>query len=138
MPFMYADKIETLAREKHYRAMVIEDEPVVAGFLVEMLKELGFVVERFDDGMHGAARICRQKFDLLVLNWDSEDSWDGKEILDSLSCAEVPLPKVVVVFDEKNYSVSTDTDILITGFLFKPFTAQQVVDQVWKVVNGMA
>lgn len=133
MSFNHAAEIEELAYKQGLRVMVVENEKVVSEELVNMFKALGFKVDAYQDGMIAAAVLCREKFDLLVLNWDKNESMSGGELMNLLECSEIKMPKVIVIFDNGDYSV--DTKIFINGCLFKPFTIEQAVNEVWKVIN---
>jgi DNA-binding response OmpR family regulator len=51
------------------RALIVEDEPEVARFIAQELRQAGFQVESEPDGLKGQQRALEGEFDILLLDW---------------------------------------------------------------------
>ena len=62
------------------RLLVVEDEPVIADFLVRGLREEGFTVERAADGTDAWHRLTTETWDVILLDWWLPET-DGLSLL---------------------------------------------------------
>src|SRR6185437_70745 len=51
------------------RILLIEDERLIADFLIRGLREEGYVIEHVDDGRAGALALQQGPWDLVLLDW---------------------------------------------------------------------
>ncbi len=111
------------------RILLIEDDQVIADFIQKGMKEAGFAIEHFDDGMVGLHAALTQDYDVGILDL-MLPSLDGLSILDRLRQEKKNLPIIIL-------SAKRTVDDRISGlrhggddYLIKPFSFSELLARV--------
>jgi len=111
------------------RILLIEDEPVIADFVVRGLTEEGFAVDHAADGLTGWRRLITESWDVLLLDW-SLPGLDGLDVLRRHREAGGMTP---VLFLTAHDAVSDRVIGLEAGaddYLCKPFAFEELLARV--------
>lgn len=111
------------------RILHIEDDQVIADFIQKGMKEAGFAIDHFDDGMVGLHAALTQDYDVGILDL-MLPSRDGLSILDRLRQEKKNLPIIIL-------SAKRTVDDRISGlrhggddYLIKPFSFSELLARV--------
>lgn len=77
------------------RALVIEDDAVMAAHVADLLSARGFAAERVADGTEGLRRAAAEPWDLIVTD-RMLPGLEGLDVVERLRALEVPTPIMVV------------------------------------------
>lgn len=114
------------------KILVVDDSQLIRQALVDILKEGGFdKVFEAEDGEKAVEIFNAEKPDLVFLDVIMP-SMDGIEVLKEI----VPKgAKVVMVSAVEQESVIAEAKELALGYIVKPFTATQIIDEVQKILG---
>lgn len=111
------------------RILLIEDDLVIADFIQKGMREAGFTIDHFDDGMVGLHAALTQEYDVGILDL-MLPSLDGLSILDRLRQEKKNLPIIIL-------SAKRTVDDRISGlrhggddYLIKPFSFSELLARV--------
>ena len=111
------------------RVLVVEDDPVIADFLVRALREEGYTVEHAVDGHAGRQRLTGEPWDVVLLDW-SLPGPDGLTLLKGIRASGNTIP---VLFLTARDAVSDRVRGLDAGaedYLCKPFALDELLARV--------
>jgi PAS domain S-box-containing protein len=117
--------------------LVIDDEPVVRGLIVEVLHELGYRAMEAADGVTGLAMLkCTDRIDLLVTDIGLP-GLDGRQVADFARC-ERPDLKILFMtgYAEKAASAQGFMDAGMS-MMTKPFALDSFAARVRDIVHPM-
>src|SRR5258706_15339667 len=77
------------------RALLVEDDDTIAGFVERGLREAGFAVDRFADGEAGFAAAIGQPYDVAVIDLMLPKR-DGLSLIDELRKRGVETPVLIL------------------------------------------
>src|SRR5215475_3613435 len=118
---MHADQIAT-----EPRALIVEDEALIAEELRERLSRLGFsVIAAVDSGEEGVAIATRERPDLVLMDIRLKGQKDGvqaaKEIREQV---DIPIVYLTAHSDRGTVDRASKTDH--DGFILKPFVRREL------------
>ncbi len=116
------------------RALVIEDDQAIAGFIVKGLREAGFAVDHAADGAEGLALALEHPYDAAVLDL-MLPKMGGLELLATLRARGVSTPVLIL---SAQRSVDDRVRGLETGgddYLVKPFAFAELLARVHALVR---
>ena len=128
---LYRDYVMEEAARKSLRSAVVDDEMGIQMLINELLRSLGFKSEATDDGAELLKRHEESPYDIVITDWIMP-KMPGKEVVESLVQTSSP-PRIIVMTGEPN--VSLDANAVIDGFLFKPFSADDAIKCIAKVLG---
>ncbi len=110
-------------------ALIVEDDPRVARFLVRGLQEEGFVVDVCERGDEAAAQGLRQPYDVVLLDWNLP-GLDGLSVL--RGWRERGLEAPIIVLTARS---GVDPTVLALGagaddYMTKPFSFEELLARV--------
>ena len=122
------------------RVAVFDDEPAVRDAVADVLCESGASVDRFDSSQAGcdsieAAAAAGRPYDVIISDVRMPER-NGYEVF-RVAKAACPRTQVILMTGfgyDPNHSIVRSTQEGLHCFLFKPFQAQQLVDEVRKAV----
>jgi len=122
------------------RIAVLDDEPEIRDSVGAVLGEAGAAIDRFEDSEAGCAAIERaaaegHPYDLVI----SDVRMPGRNGYEVFRVAKAAAPRTQVILMtgfgyDPNHSIVRSTQEGLHCFLFKPFQAQQLVDEVRKAL----
>jgi len=111
------------------RFLVVEDEPELADFLVRGLREEGFAVEHCADGRDGLARLNRESWDLVLLDWRLP-GLDGLEVLKRFRERQQTTPVLFLTARDAVADRVTGLNAGADDYLPKPFAFDELLARV--------
>ncbi len=111
------------------KILLIEDNKILAEGIYKNLKEIGYLVDLFNDGELGLYALETTTYDLLILDLGLPII-DGIEIIKKLRKSKHALPILVISardkLDQKILGLETGAD----DYLCKPFDMEEVIARV--------
>src|SRR5260221_10174149 len=117
------------------RALLVEDDDTIAGFVERGLREAGFAVDRFADGEAGFAAAIGQPYDVAVIDLMLPKR-DGLSLIDELRKRGVETPVLIL---SARRSVDDRVKGLQAGgneYLTKPFALAELLARGQALVRG--
>ena len=111
------------------RALVIEDEPGVAGFLGKGLREASYAVDVADNGIDGAYQACSGSYDIIVLDLMLPGK-DGFAILRELRSRDVGTPVICLTARDALDDRIKGLDLGADDYLTKPFSFSELLARI--------
>jgi signal transduction histidine kinase/ActR/RegA family two-component response regulator len=116
------------------RVLVVDDDPGVRGYMIELLKGLGYEAIEAEDGQGGLAALEREQVDLLILDY-AMPGMTGAEVARASLARWPDLPIVFV----SGYAESTALDAAIgdsARLLRKPFDGAALAEAVYNALGA--
>ena len=138
-----AKPLEEVAGEVRAEAgetvLVVDDEPIVRGLIVEVLQELGYGAIEASDGVSAMREIERHpRFDLLVTDVAMPGGMNGRQLADVARQRHPGLQILFITgFAE---SIAAGNGVLEPGMqvLTKPFTMEALAIRMREMIDGAA
>ncbi|MCX4529591.1 MULTISPECIES: response regulator transcription factor [unclassified Streptomyces] len=118
------------------RVLVVEDDPRIRTFLIEILTEHGFTVHNSGDGFGALREITRMSFDAVVLDLGLPDL-DGADALRMIRGLS-PVPVVVATARDDEAEIIRLLNAGADDYLVKPFSGGQLVARLSAVLRRTA
>ena len=123
--------------DRGLRALVIEDDPLIARLIQKILEIEGFDVEKAWNGTEGCTCAQENDFSLIVLDFHLPDI-DGTEVLECLNaCPQTQRTPILLTtahvkmpFDPTQFGDRT------MMFLEKPFERRHLVEKVREIMDA--
>lgn len=125
---------ETAHYEATMRALVVEDDVTLGGFVEQGLREAGFAVDRADDGKEGLALALKTPYDVAIVDVMLPHR-DGLSVVEELRRRRIMCP---VLFLSAKRSVDDRVRGLQAGgddYLTKPFAFAELLARVQALVR---
>ena len=111
------------------RVLVVEDEPVIADFVVRALREEGFTVEHAADGHDGRHRLSTESWDVVLLDW-SLPGPDGLTLLKQFRQSGGTAPVLLLTARDAVSDRVRGLDNGAEDYLCKPFALDELLARV--------
>jgi two-component system, chemotaxis family, chemotaxis protein CheY len=119
-----------------YRVVAVDDNAVVTGLIAAVLGQAGYEVETAPAGGEALVILQRNPPDLLLLDLEMP-GLDGLEVLrilrDEKVCQGVPV--IMLTGESDGHYVGRARELGASGYLLKPFRAEQLRAQVKRVME---
>jgi DNA-binding response OmpR family regulator len=109
--------------------LVVEDDPLIAAFVVKALGKYGYEAEWVTTGQQALDRVRAGGVDLQLLDLGLPDI-DGLEVLSRMRADGISLPVVVVTSRSDPKDRATAFGYGIDGYLMKPFGLTALIEVV--------
>lgn len=122
------------------RLLVVEDEPTLAGQLVEALDEAGYAVDRSADGEDAAYLGSSEPYDAIVLDLGLP-RLDGLSVLRGWRAAGMNTPVLVLTARGEWHEKVDGMDAGADDYLAKPFRMEELLARLRALIrraSGMA
>ena len=111
------------------RVLVVEDDPVIADYLVRALREEGYTVEHAADGHDGRHRLSSESWDVVLLDW-SLPGPDGPTLLTQFRQAGGTTPVLFLTARDAVTDRVRGLDAGAEDYLCKPFALDELLARV--------
>ena len=111
------------------RVLVVEDDPVIADYLVRALREEGYTVEHAADGHDGRHRLSSESWDVVLLAW-SLPGPDGPTLLTQFRQAGGTTPVLFLTARDAVTDRVRGLDAGAEDYLCKPFALDELLARV--------
>lgn len=120
------------------RILIVDDEPVLAEAIKQMLEHLGYEVEYSSNGIE-ALQVIRhgindKTFDLVITDM-TMPRMTGTELAGEISKLQPGLPIVLCTGFSEKANAEVIKDLGLDGFLMKPVTMKDLADVVRKAIG---
>ncbi|MBA3640253.1 MAG: response regulator transcription factor [Acidobacteria bacterium] len=116
------------------RALIIEDDPVIADFIGRGLREAGFVIEHAGDGQAGLGLATTEQFDVAVIDL-MLPRLDGLSVIQSMRRQSVRTPVLIL---SARHTVDDRVKGLEAGgddYLTKPFAFAELLARIQALIR---
>jgi two-component system chemotaxis response regulator CheY len=122
-----------------YRVLVVDDSPVMRGFIRRVIKLSGFdAAECLEagDGEQALARLRSESIDVILTDINMP-VMDGEELMRQLAADERlrVIPALVVSTDATKLRVERMTELGAQGYLAKPFSPEMLRSELERVLG---
>jgi len=115
--------------------LVVDDFATMRRILKNILKQIGFTkISEADDGKSALNMLKKQKFDLLLCDWNMP-GMSGLELLNEVrSDNELKdTPFVMVTAEAQKDNILAAVQAGVSNYVVKPFTAETISEKLEKV-----
>lgn len=116
------------------RLLLIEDDRIIAAFIVRGFKEAGFVVEHATDGKSGLRLALNESYDAAIVDIMLPEL-DGLSVIDQLRRQRIKLPVIILSakrsVDERIQGLQAGGD----DYLTKPFAFSELQARVQALIR---
>lgn len=118
------------------KILVVDDSSVVRMSLEMLLKENGFEVISAVDGVDGLTKAGNDKFDLIItdINMPNMNGLDMMKRMREISELKF-VPILVLTTESDSEMLAKGKEYGATGWIVKPFTNEDLLSTVQKVVS---
>jgi two-component system copper resistance phosphate regulon response regulator CusR len=116
------------------RVLVIEDEPGVAAFVRQGLREAGFAVDLASNGDDGGHLACAEPYDLIVLDLMLPGR-DGFSILGELRRKNITTPVICLTARDAVEDRVKGLDLGADDYLAKPFSFSELLARIRAILR---
>lgn len=119
------------------KILLIEDDHVIAGFIIKGMKEAGYVIEHVDNGISGLEYALNNDYDIAIIDI-MLPKLDGLSIIEQLRNKKINYP--VLILSAKR-SVEERVNGLQCGgddYLTKPFSFSELLARVQALMRRSA
>lgn len=117
------------------RILVVEDDLAIRQLSAEALTSSGYQVETAEDGAAGWEALQGSNYDLLITD-NNMPRMSGVELVKMLRSARITLPVVMVSGSIPLEALNRDSSLQLAATLLKPFTMDELLGTVEKVVRA--
>ena len=120
----------------HARILVVEDDELMRELIVGFLDAVGFdKITTARDGLAAWRKFEEgERFDLVICDWIMP-GMDGLEVLKNIRDSRTAIPFILVTVRDTEEAVKRAIDRGVTAFLAKPFSAEQLITEVFQVLE---
>lgn len=120
----------------HARVLIVEDDELMRDYIVGIMESVGFAnLSTALDGVEAWRKFEQgEPFDLVICDWIMP-GMDGLEVLKNIRDSRKAIPFILVTVRDSEEAVKRATDRGVTGFLAKPFKPDQLVGEVFRVLQ---
>lgn len=107
--------------------MIVEDNPAIAGYIDDVLREEGYLTHICNTGASGLAAIAQRAPSLVLLDYHLPDMTGLQLIarLHQIGCPVVPIVMMTASWERPDWRAGG-----ATAFLAKPFTIDELISCV--------
>lgn len=117
------------------KVLIVDDYKTMLKIIGNLLKQIGFQhIEEATDGTMALEKLKKEKFDLIISDWNMEPM-SGLDLLKTVrSDGELKnLPFIMVTAESKVENVGIAKQAGVTNYIVKPFNAQTLKSKLTSV-----
>lgn len=108
------------------KALLVEDDPLLANGLLVALRRASYTVEHVNDGPAAVQALAHTQFDVMVLDLGLP-TLDGTEVLKAVRGAANPIPVLVLSARDSTRDRVQGLDLGADDYLVKPFELDELL-----------
>ncbi|CAA6825472.1 MAG: Two-component system response regulator [uncultured Sulfurovum sp.] len=119
------------------KVLLLEDEIMLQGAIVEYLEDTGYIVEAFEDGEEAYKHIKENSYDLFIFDINVP-TLDGLSLLDKLQKDKYFIPTVFISAITEIEQISQAYELGCYDYLKKPFHLKELslhIERILKVAD---
>ena len=116
------------------RALLVEDDPKLAGYVAQALREEGWAVDVASTGTEGSLLARTEPYDAVVLDVMLPGK-NGFQIVAELRAAGVPTPVLMLTARDDTSSLVQSLDLGADDYVTKPFKLDEVLARLRALVR---
>jgi CheY-like chemotaxis protein len=116
-----------------HRILVVEDEPLMRHLNTKMLVDAGYQVDTAEDGAVAWDTLQQQSYDLMVTD-NKMPKVSGIELIEKVRTAHMPLPVIMATGAFPHQELIQRPHLQPTATLLKPYTSEEFLGAVKKVL----
>jgi len=120
------------------RILVVDDDAIQSTVITELLKRLGYAVDRSSSGMAAVAMAMRVPYDLLILDMVLEDEIDGTETFRRILDFRPKQRAIIMSGFAMSQRVQEALNLGAHTFIPKPVRQQQLAKAVRSAIDAPA
>jgi DNA-binding NtrC family response regulator len=121
-------------KTKRPRILVVDDEPGIQQLISSVLRRSGYQVDTAEDGAAGWEALQSTHYDLLITD-NNMPKMSGVELVKMLRSAQMTLLVVIASGSIPIEALNGDSSLQLAATLLKPFTVDQLLGTVEKVLH---
>lgn len=130
---------ETPSGEARKSILVIDDDADYIEFVETVLEREGYDVSSCLNGEEGRKMAAEIQPDLIIVDWIMETWSEGSNVVDSIRSSGVTKDTPIILASSVNFAdpladLGTVYAMNISAYLKKPITAEQLLQQVKKIL----
>lgn len=125
-----------LTKEK-VNILVVDDFPTMRRIVINLLKEIGYVVfDQAEDGVKAWEAVQSKQFDLIVSDWNMPNM-TGIDLLRKVRASEQykTIPFLLITAEAKRSQIFEAAEAGTDGYIVKPFTAGTLMEKLNKIIE---
>ena len=111
------------------RALVIEDETVIANFISDGLKEEGFAVDIADNGIRGLEMSLSNEYDIILLDW-MIPGINGIEVCRQMRKENLTVPVIFLTAKDTVKDTIFGLEAGANDYIKKPFAFMELLARI--------
>jgi two-component system chemotaxis response regulator CheY len=118
--------------------LVVDDFATMRRILRTILRQVGFSnIKEADDGKTALAELQREKFGLILCDWNMPEM-SGLELLMAVKSNNElrDIPFIMVTAEAKKENIIEAVKAGVSSYIVKPFTAETIGEKLKKVFDG--
>jgi len=119
----------------HYKILIIEDEPDIAGLLEYLLRDEGYDVTVAYTGEDGLKFISEDQYHLIVLDL-SLPGIDGLTVCNRVKQSST-IPIIILSARDRDSDVISGLEIGAEDYITKPFNHREFILRIGKILNRL-
>ncbi|QRP64574.1 response regulator [Rhodanobacter sp. FDAARGOS 1247] len=130
--------VDEFASGRHYRLLLVEDDPIVATVICGLLEREGHKVKHVGNGLAALGELAHAPFDAALLDLDlpGVDGFQIARLIRQREHAGQHLPLLAVTARSGNGDEAKARESGMDGFLRKPVSGEQLITALARVVPG--
>ena len=119
----------------NYKVLIVDDYKTMLKIIGNLLKQIGFQhIDEATDGVMALDKLKRDKFDLIISDWNMEPM-SGLDLLKTVrsDAGLKHLPFIMVTAESKVENVVIAKQAGVTNYIVKPFNAQTLKSKLTAV-----
>lgn len=121
-----------------FRVLIADDSNAMRSVLSSLFKSLGYeVVALLGDGVKVIGEVARLNVDIVCLDFHMPNR-DGLDVLKELHEKQPEVAVIMITGDENPKIQEQATDLGAAGFIYKPFSQEQISNEMYKVSSALS
>jgi len=117
------------------RILVVEDDEDIRGLIAESLNQRGYRTDEADNGAVAWETLQQNSYDLMITD-NTMPKMSGVELIKNVRAARMVLPIIMATASLPEHTFAKSTCIIPDATLVKPFTIEELVMMVKRVLTG--